>query len=310
MEKVGDGTSGAESMIQWHPGFVAAMNLEFDENRNDLLFEDEYNLNKRPLEIDLLVIKKKTGVKIKNEIGVFFRKHNLMEFKSPEDSLNIDTLYKVIAYAALYKSYGDTVDAVPADDITVTLVRERKPEELFAYLERHGTKISRPFGGIYYLEEGYLFPVQIVVYRELDAGSHVWLKALSDHMQKQEMRDFLERVSKIKEQGKREFADSVLEVSAKANMDLIELLRKEGDVMSDALMEIFAPEINQIVNDKVEKRVREITENKQIARLILTARKHGISEKAIIEDISVEFHYSEEDAKGKIEEYDAGRIQV
>ena len=44
--------------IQWHPGFVSAMNLELRENRTDLIYEKEYNLNTKPLEIDLLVIKK------------------------------------------------------------------------------------------------------------------------------------------------------------------------------------------------------------------------------------------------------------
>ncbi len=48
--------------IQWHPGFVAAMNLEFSENRDDLIFEPEYNLNTKPLEIDLLVIKKQSDI--------------------------------------------------------------------------------------------------------------------------------------------------------------------------------------------------------------------------------------------------------
>ena len=44
-----------EIKIQWHTGFVAAMDLEFGENRKDLIYEKEYNLNTKPLEIDLLV---------------------------------------------------------------------------------------------------------------------------------------------------------------------------------------------------------------------------------------------------------------
>ena len=80
--------------IQWHPGFVAAMNLEFSKDRQGLIFEKEYNLNTKPLEIDLLVIKKDTSVRIGNEIGVMFRGHNIMEYKSPEDALDIDAFYK------------------------------------------------------------------------------------------------------------------------------------------------------------------------------------------------------------------------
>lgn len=45
--------------IQWHPGFVAAMDLELAENRADLVYEKEYNLNTKPLEIDLLVLLRK-----------------------------------------------------------------------------------------------------------------------------------------------------------------------------------------------------------------------------------------------------------
>jgi len=48
----------SDTVIQWHPGFVAAMDLELKEYRKDLLFEKKYNLNTKPLEIDLLIIKK------------------------------------------------------------------------------------------------------------------------------------------------------------------------------------------------------------------------------------------------------------
>lgn len=61
-----------DTKIQWHPGFVAAMNLELASNRDDLIFEKEYNLNTKPLEIDLLVIKKNSKAVINNEIGRFF----------------------------------------------------------------------------------------------------------------------------------------------------------------------------------------------------------------------------------------------
>ena len=96
--------------IQWHPGFVAAMNLEFAENRAVLKFEPEYNLNTKPLEIDLLVIKKQSSVTLSNEIGCFFHGHNIIEYKSPEDHLDIDVFYKSMAYASLYKSYGKTLE--------------------------------------------------------------------------------------------------------------------------------------------------------------------------------------------------------
>ena len=42
--------------VQWHPAFCSAMRLELRENREELKFYNEYNLNSKPLEIDLLVV--------------------------------------------------------------------------------------------------------------------------------------------------------------------------------------------------------------------------------------------------------------
>ena len=72
---------GKTARIQWHPGFVAAMNLEFVEQRSEMIMEREHNLNLKPLEIDLLVIKKSADLKVRNEIGHFFRGHNIVEYK-------------------------------------------------------------------------------------------------------------------------------------------------------------------------------------------------------------------------------------
>ena len=41
--------------IQWHPGFCAAAEIELRQNREDLEFHREYNLSKKPLQIDLLI---------------------------------------------------------------------------------------------------------------------------------------------------------------------------------------------------------------------------------------------------------------
>ena len=70
------------------------MKLELIENKGDMDYENEYNLNSKPIQIDLLVIKKSKEKKKKNEIGKIFRGHNIMEYKSPQDSMNVDTFIK------------------------------------------------------------------------------------------------------------------------------------------------------------------------------------------------------------------------
>ena len=231
-----------DTKVQWHPGFVAAMNLELAKNRENLEFVKEYNLNTKPLEIDLLVIKKDSGVMIDNEIGMIFKGHNIIEYKSPEDHLDIDAFYKAGAYASLYKSYGKTVDAIKADDVTVSLVREAKPEGLFKYFEEHQYLVTNPYRGIYYIKGTVLFSTQIIVTKELEQETHIWLRALSDRVEKQDMTKLLESISKLTGKGDRELADSVLEVSVRANKQIIEELIGD-DSMSQALLEIMEPQL-------------------------------------------------------------------
>lgn len=250
----------SDKKIQWHPGFVAAMDLEFGENRADLIYEKEYNLNTKPLEIDLLVIKKDPGVQMVNEIGKLFRGHNIIEFKSPEDHLDIDAFYKASAYGCLYKAYGSVLDERPADDITVSLVRDARPDGLFRYFEGHQIGMTNPYAGIYYVTDAVLFPTQIIVGKELEKEGHTWLKALSDKVQGQEMRELLEKISGLTGKLDRELADSVLEVTIRANERVVEDLRGE-DSMCQALLEIMSPEIDKIRADDAQKSVLRAVES-------------------------------------------------
>lgn len=248
-----------EIKIQWHSGFVAAIDLELGANRGDLIYEKEYNLNTKPLEIDLLVIKKESHVQISNEIGRLFRGHNILEYKSPEDHLNVDTFYKSGAYASLYKSYGKTVDERKAEDITVSLVREVRPEGLFKYFKEHGIQMINPYHGIYYVQNEVLFPTQIIVTGELDEQNHTWLRSLSDKLEKEEMRKLLEEIDILTEKFERELADAVLEVSVRANQGIVEELKGDKH-MCQALLEIMEPEINKIAAEVAEKAAKEAAE--------------------------------------------------
>lgn len=289
----------SNTKIQWHPGFVSAMNLELCENRNDLIYEREYNLNTKPLEIDLLVIKKDKNVQIINEIGKLFRGHNIMEYKSPEDELNIDTFYKSGAYASLYKSYGETVDIRTADNITVSLVRQSRPVGLFKYFKKHGIRVSNPYHGIYYVLDAVLFPTQIVVTKELDKKEHAWLKALSSGMEKQDMKELLERIDALKKFD-RELADSVLEVSIRANQKMVEELRGDGK-MCQALLEIMEPEILKIkeeIRQKTMQETRQETMQEAILCAVKGFRDLGASDEKIIEILKKNYGFTDEEAEG------------
>lgn len=277
--------------IQWHPGFIGAMNLELKENRDDLLFEKEHNLNTRPLEIDLLVIKKQVGVQINNEIGKIFRGHNILEYKSPRDDLDIDTFYKASAYASLYKSYGKTLDSIKAEDVTVSLVRKAKPYGLFRYFKEHDYLITNPYRGIYYIEGKVLFPTQVVVTKELNPIEHIWLSSLSDQLEKQSLLELLEEIGKLHGKADKEFAQSVLEVGFGANKKIVEEVIGD-ESMSEELLEILKP----IIEPRMilaEQQVRK----EDIEGTVNILRNFSHSDKEIKCAIMEQYQLSEEEAE-------------
>ena len=276
-----------DAQIQWHPAFVAAMNLEFRQNKNELIYEKEYNLNTKPLSIDLLVLKKHGDVPIENEIGRIFRGHNILEYKSEDDHLDIDVFYKVSSYAALYKAYGERLDSVKAEDVTVSLIRRAKPEGLFRYFTEHGTLVRNPYPGIYYIESEVLFPTQIVVVRELDKASHIWLGALSGKLEKRDMEGLLESTRALHEKSEKEFADSVLQVSIAANKRIVDELKGVEKDMCQALLEIMEPEINQI---------KQETRQEAIAITVKTLRDLGQPDGSIREILIKNFELLPADA--------------
>ena len=127
----------------WHPGFLGAMEIEFRAYRANLIFDDEHSLSKEPLKMDLLIIRKDKGVAITNQIGDIFRTHNIWEYKSPDDDITIDDYFKTVGYAYLYKGLGKTVNEIPGDELTVSMVRDVHPDKLFSVIIESGGKIDQ-----------------------------------------------------------------------------------------------------------------------------------------------------------------------
>lgn len=46
--------------LQWHPGFRAALRITLREEMKYLEMYEEYQLSRKPLQIDILIIKKRT----------------------------------------------------------------------------------------------------------------------------------------------------------------------------------------------------------------------------------------------------------
>lgn len=72
-----------------------------------------------------------------------------------------------------------------------------------------------------------LFPTQIIVTKELDEESHRWLKSLWGKLKKHEMVALLRQIETLEQKFERELADAVLEVSIRANPQIVEELKGE-----------------------------------------------------------------------------------
>lgn len=250
--------------IKWHPGFYGAAELEFLSNKGALEFQREFNLSKEPIRMDLLIIKKLANIRTKNELGHIFKKFNVIEFKSPDDSLSIDDYFKTVGYAGLYKGLGDTVDQIPADELTISIFRESYPREMFGAMKDWGLEINEHYPGIYYISGKRMpFDTQIVVTKQLNKETHRALRILSKHVNEDDVRAFIEKAAQMSEPGDRNNVDAVLQVSVSANKDIYEAIRRCDKAMCDALRELMKEDF-----EKQEQETRQETKQETLLETI------------------------------------------
>ncbi len=236
--------------LQWHPAFCYAMRLEFRYEQG-LEYTDEFNLTDKPLMIDLMIVRKSSNVPIKNKIGHIFKGHNIVEYKSPMDKMNINTFYKTMAYGCLYKTSPKHDVPIHTKDITITLIRDRKPAKLFNSLRELGFAISTYCKGIYYIGNG-LFDTQIVVSSELDGYDNKWIKALKFNISKNLYLSLCKDISMELNEIEKEFADNIMQVVSTANNERINEWKESEVVMCQALREIMKDELEE---SKIEGKI-------------------------------------------------------
>jgi hypothetical protein len=182
-----------QGKIYWHESFFEGLKLVLYPYKDVLTFENEHQLSKEALKIDVLVVKKEKGVIIEKDIGRIFKGHNLFEFKSEKDSLSIRDYNKVIGYANLYSSFLD----VPLSDITVSFALTVFPRELVKYLETEMNQTVQKSGdGIYYVE-GEKFPVQILESKEL-SHENLFLRNLRSNLSVADVTETLKAYDELK----------------------------------------------------------------------------------------------------------------
>ena len=101
---VNNNRTNSSNLRQWHPAFFADIQIELEAERENLIFENEHQLGTKPMEIDALVIKKKSDIPINKNIGRIFRKYNIIEYKSPTDYCIKNVVQQPFLFCILFKS--------------------------------------------------------------------------------------------------------------------------------------------------------------------------------------------------------------
>ena len=236
--------------LDWHSGFEGGLMLSFRKYAKDIEIEREHPLSKEPLRVDFLVIKKRHDVVIDNAIGRKFKTYNLIEYKNPNDELDIDVLWKVIGYACLYKSMGSTVDAIKSDEITMSIFRSRKPVKLFKRLTNSGISVEKVNEGIYHISGLVVIPIYIVVIRELTDDGLKAISIMRPGADEETVRHFLNEADGYTEPDDKRFTDAVLRISTTINQSLYEKLKGEKSM---AYLGFMAEELDQARKETAEK---------------------------------------------------------
>jgi len=228
-----------DGRLQWHSGFSAALRVELEDELDELCIEDEHILSKKPMQIDVLVVKKKGEQPIRKNIGRIFRKHNIIEYKSPEDYLSINDFYKVYGYTCFYQSETKRVKDIPPEEITMTFICNHYPQKLLEHLKKFkGIEVEKQEAGLYYLL-GDSFPIQLVIVKELSKEENYWLQNLRCNLKTgEEIQEVVRRYEQVKHKA---YYSDVMNLIVRANQKQME----EEKNMCEALNELFAEELKE-----------------------------------------------------------------
>jgi hypothetical protein len=184
----------ADQRIDWHTAFFQALQAELEDYAELLEFYSEFPLTNAPLRIDVLIIKKVPGVVIEKNIARIFRGTNIVEYKSPEDSLSPWDFEKVYGYACQYSA----TEKAPMTDMTVTFAATRHPGKLLQKLrDERGYRLEEREPGIT-LVHGDVMAIQVIETKKLSSAENLWLQSLRTDLDANGMVSVADARSKLK----------------------------------------------------------------------------------------------------------------
>ena len=236
----------------WHPPFYASYKIDFRKYADVLDISTGYLLEKSS-QLDILVTKKKPGAIIDNGIGLSYRAHNIIEYKSPDDLLDRYALLQVVGYACLYIR----MEHVQTEDVLLSLVGYHYPKTVIAQLAKLGYRLTEVETGIYLLRHGILPDVQIVLLHQIDPQKYPWLSLIRKRLPEERIDDVLRKIEELEDPAHRELALTVTDLILRR---MKENRQKEGVGKMNETRNLFKAEF-EAKDAKIEQLEEQLKAN-------------------------------------------------
>lgn len=258
MKDVSTSTATPNKKLQWHQAFYANIQIEFEAIADKLTFKNEYHLGTQPKRIDVLIIKKEDDTPIEKNIGQIFRKHNIIEYKSPDDYISINDFYLVYGYACLYKSEEARTSI---EDITITFVSRNFPHKLVNHLTELRKYNVQPIeDGIFYIK-GDFIPIQLIVTKDLTDEQNLWLHNLTNDIHSSDVINTL--ISDYEKHQKDNRYKSVMDIIVHANKEAFKEVTVVCKALEDLYWEVHGERIQREQKEALDKAVAEAVAEKE-----------------------------------------------
>lgn len=177
--------------VNWHEAAICALQIELRDYADLLDFQPEFILGSNSYRIDLLIIRKVSGIQIPKNIARIFKTCNLFEIKGLHSSVTASSYYKTIGYAGLFIDQNSGEVQYTSLDVSLTFLAFRFPRKLVRHLRsERNIAVEKISDGVYHINKE-TFQAQIIVIPELPPEENLYLRCLSDRLRDASLTDRL-----------------------------------------------------------------------------------------------------------------------
>lgn len=248
----------------WHPLLANLLRWQLGEHYR---VEEEVNVGKKPLQIDVLLLQQQSGElpettrRILAGLAEYLNAFTLLEFKSPSDTLRAGDFQTFLAYALLYRAQNDPF--LPTDRLNLVVIAPRLTKPYQKELRACGVVAEGVEAGIWRLRGGPVLHAMWLLETELLAGrEHPLLTVFSPQL----LRDAPSISQQLRQEGHAPLVTYVVQQ--------IEQFRQRGEEF--AMQHLGADE-------ELDKVLRGI-----LSRLPLKERLEGSTPEQLVEVLSPE----------------------